>query len=189
MIFQHTWEKVLSGEKTQTRRIVKPKPEWMRIGEQYVYDELDSGFQYVNENDEVVETPKIVTVYYTHGGWLNGDVAVEPDFYERTKWEVGKEYAVQPGRGKAAVGRIQITNIRHEDVRYISDADVRAEGFSSDYSFLLTWTKMHDKAAWRMNQTDMSDGDLVNGVYEPHSANWISYLRGHGTAATRSRYW
>lgn len=188
MIFQHTWQQVVSGAKTQTRRIVKPKPEGrMRIGEQYIYDELDSGFQYVDENDEVVETPKVVTVYYTHGGWLNGDVAVEPDFYERTKWEVGKRYAVMPARGVRGlrkVADIEITRIRREDIREISAEDVTAEGFRAEYpsgayfGFIETWASMHDPAfkfwyeprivdyMWYTSQRQMNQGQSEVGGWE-----------------------
>lgn len=68
----------------------------------------------------------------------------------RKVYEVGKSYAVQPGRGKKAIGRIKITNIRSQDVRDISDEDIAAEGFRSDhhytaqYRFLHTWVLMHD---------------------------------------------
>ena len=150
MLFIHTWEKVLSGEKTQTRRIVKPAPAgFVRIGETSVYDQLDAGFIAVDENDEVIAVPRILTVHYQHGGWLNGDVCVEPDAQEQVKYEVGRKYAVQPGRGQKAVARIQITDIRREDVRDISDADVKAEGFADKKEFLLVWASMHDKAFFK----------------------------------------
>jgi len=44
------------------------------------------------------------------------------------KWVVGRTYAVQPGRGKKAVGRIRVTKIRRERLGDISDADCYAEG-------------------------------------------------------------
>jgi len=39
-----------------------------------------------------------------------------------------KTYAVQPGRGKKAVGRIRITNIRRERLQDITPEDCRKEG-------------------------------------------------------------
>lgn len=113
MIFQHTIDKVLSGEKTQTRRIVKP-------GE----DNVRRYSVYSNQ-------PAIETV-------VNGD---------RVVYQIGKDYAVQPGRGKPAVARIRVTGLRREDVRTISDDDVKAEGFSSREEFLYAWVSMHDANA------------------------------------------
>lgn len=50
----------------------------------------------------------------------------------RVKWEVGKTYAVQPGRGKPAVTRIRITAIRQERLQDISPDDVWLEGVRCD---------------------------------------------------------
>ena len=104
MIFQHTLEQVLSGQKTQTRRIIKPGDVAVRSGQ-----------------DEI-------TAVKTNG---------------RTKWAVGKTYSVQPGRGKPAVARIQITRIRRETVSQISEADAIADGFTSRQAFLNTWRHIH----------------------------------------------
>lgn len=46
----------------------------------------------------------------------------------RLLWQVGKTYAVQPGRGKASIGRILLKSIRKERVNEISEADAMAEG-------------------------------------------------------------
>jgi hypothetical protein len=61
----------------------------------------------------------------------------------RLKWKVGETYAVQPGRGKASVGRIRITGIRLEPVTAISETDASAEGFASRDDFLATWREIH----------------------------------------------
>ncbi len=86
MIFQHTWEQVLAGTKTQTRRLAKG--------------------------------------------------ALPP-------WRVGRSYAVQPGRGKHAVGRILVTAVRREALGRLSARDVRAEGYASRAEFETTWAEMH----------------------------------------------
>jgi len=123
MIFQHTHEMVLTGRKTQTRRI-KKKGEHFEDGRVFTFDICS--FKAVDGAGQV--------------GLFNGHK-------ERTRWEVGKTYAVQPARGQPAIGRIRITGIREQDVREISDADVRAEGFASKANFLETWTQMHDRLA------------------------------------------
>lgn len=108
MIFQHTINKVLRKEKTQTRRPVMIYHD---------FNVLDS----------------LVWDTVTH----------------RTIYQIGKTYAAQPGRGKPAVARIRITGIKREDVRGISDEDVRAEGFDSYAEFIITWCQMHDKSYYR----------------------------------------
>lgn len=66
---------------------------------------------------------------------------------KRTVYQVGKSYAVQPGRGKKAVARIVLTGIRREPVGAISPADARAEGFTSREAFLTTWRSIHGAKA------------------------------------------
>jgi hypothetical protein len=115
MIFQFTWQKVLNGSKTQTRRIVKPNHE---------YDQWDH--KVVSLTIDLLPLPAHMVGRKT------------------TVYQVGKTYAVQPGRGKAAVGRIEITGIKREDVRDISNEDVRAEGYKHVRDFLHVWCGMHD---------------------------------------------
>lgn len=119
MIFQHTIDKVLSGEKTMTRRIVK-------AGQRYQSD------------------------YATKHGYAPAVV----DGKGRLVWLRGYDYAVSAGRGKKGVARIRITGIRREDVRHISEADVKAEGFRDRYHFMQTWASMWDKKF----QLDYYDG-------------------------------
>lgn len=118
MIFQHTWQQVLSGEKTATRRIVKPGD---YIGRQYT-PHIDTSIPYAY----------LPTVFAESG---------------YPKWSPGKTYAVQTGRTAKGIARIRITGLRAEDVRNISRADVAAEGFQNRYDFFVTWLGMHDKGA------------------------------------------
>jgi hypothetical protein len=62
---------------------------------------------------------------------------------KRVIYQVGKSYAVQPGRGKKSVARIIITAIRRENVETISEADALAEGFASREAFIETWRTIH----------------------------------------------
>lgn len=109
MIFQHTWEKVLSGEKTQTRRLAK--------SDEMLFSEF------------FATTPKRDSVGRTHVRDLCG-IQI-PTFDE--KWSVGHTYAVQPARNQKSVGRIRITAIRREDVQSITYEDARAEGAPPDH--------------------------------------------------------
>lgn len=65
----------------------------------------------------------------------------------RVMYKVGKSYSVQPNRGKKAVARILITDIRKEQVGSISDADAVDEGFQSRDEFLNTWHSIHGQNA------------------------------------------
>lgn len=98
MIFQHTWQKVLDGTKTQTRRYLKPYTHYL---------------------------------LYT----LEDDVTITAVLQNnREQWRVGNTYAVQPGRGQKAVGRIRITGIRQERLQAITDSDAVAEGVSERWA-------------------------------------------------------
>lgn len=120
MQFNHTWQKVLSGEKTQTRRISLPHADGT--------GEFDC--EMIGYPDGVMSVQRLKK----HGDrW-------------RTIYQIGKTYAVQPGRTAKGIARIRITGIRCEDVREINREDVEAEGFASRYAFWSVWTKMHDPA-------------------------------------------
>jgi hypothetical protein len=99
MIFkQH--QQVLDGPKVQTRRLVK-------------------------EGDYVWRYP-----FRSPGrdGVLERKIEMVIAANRRLRWQVGKTYAVQPGRGKHSLGRIRITEIRRERLQDISVEDVEAEG-------------------------------------------------------------
>lgn len=144
MIFQHTIDKVLSGEKTQTRRRVKPN----HVCWADSYDE--------NGATEITDVR----------------VVIDESRPGRKIYEVGKTYAVQPARGKPAVARIRITDIRREDVRNISDEDALAEGFGDRESFLELWVEMHDPSALLSYQALYRDGAISAQPAERYDA-WV----------------
>lgn len=136
MQFAHTWQQILNGQKTQTRRLI-----------------IDSQWLTGPSPD----------------GWAIVMQTADNSRMEREVWQVGKTYAVQPGRGKAAVGRIRITAIQPERLQDITEADARAEGClptpsnqaiggmlpykSARYWFADLWNEVHPKAPdnWESN--------------------------------------
>lgn len=119
MLFMHIFEKVLSGEKTQTRRLVKSEHTAAKIAMGTTLEFMPVGY-----------------------GW--GDIVAVRQ-RGRDIYAIQKDYAVQPARTAKAIARIRITDIRQEDVRNISDEDVIAEGFTDKFEFMRVWVSIHDK--------------------------------------------
>lgn len=65
--------------------------------------------------DQLVTTAGTITAVCRHG---------------RRHWQVGRTYAVQPGRGAPQVGRIRLTAIRQQRLQDISPSGALAEGIS-----------------------------------------------------------
>ncbi|KKN69176.1 hypothetical protein LCGC14_0443520 [marine sediment metagenome] len=59
------------------------------------------------------------------------------------RYLVGRDYAVQPGRGKKAVARIRVLAVRKEAVGAITAADARAEGFDTPQDFRDYWNELY----------------------------------------------
>lgn len=110
MIFQHTLDQLLKGEKKQTRRPVKD-----------------------GDRPRLDERGKVIAVE-------NVNAAGRPF----VRYRVGAAYAVQPGRGKRAVGRIELVEIRYcEHAGQISEHDARAEGYGTADAFRKTYSAIH----------------------------------------------
>lgn len=61
----------------------------------------------------------------------------------RLKWQVGKTYAAQPGRGKKGIGRTPpIEAIRRERLVEITPEDALAEGVLVDFSEWGRWYRL-----------------------------------------------
>jgi len=119
MIFQHTLSQLLASRKTQTRRLVKDG-EVALYNPSGIIDRTDVSMAVIGGETYVVGPPDVVaqapiTAVRTGSG--------------RLKWAVGRTYAVQPGRGQAAVARIRLTGIRLERVQDITEEDAWKEGF------------------------------------------------------------
>jgi hypothetical protein len=88
-----------------------------------------------------------------------------PWWRERCSLEVGRDYAVCPGRGKHAIGRVRVRSVRRErlgdmlgsdlavDQPPIATLEARREGFLDAVAFKLAWLK-------------------INGGYDPDAEVW-----------------
>lgn len=98
-------EKVMAGTKTQTRRIIK-------VGERlFIYGRFTS---------QEMATVLVDKAYQK-------STSTRMSWESHIKWQVGRTYAVCPGRGKPAIGRVKLTAIRKEKLQDISLYDCAAE--------------------------------------------------------------
>lgn len=152
MIFQATWEKMLSGEKYMTRRIVKP-------GEMALYDvsaiqERDDVRLFFNAHHQpMVAYPVELESQITISCVLTAN--------EHRKWCVGRSYSIQPGRGQKALGCRTLAAIRQEHLQDITEDDAIAEGcspavamdgerlYSARAEYQLLWINLHDRRGER----------------------------------------
>jgi hypothetical protein len=74
---------------------------------------------------------------------------------------VGQDYAVCPGRGKDAIGRAVVTDVRLEPLGEIGDGEARREGFVSQREFDDAWV-------------------AINGRWDPTAQVWRVGLRALG---------
>lgn len=95
---------------------------------------------------------------------LVSDNPRSPWWKERCALNVGQDYAVCPGRGKAAIGRVEILSVRQERLGdALGDADHRTtntiealrEGFLGVPAFKRTWARINgtwdpDARVWRV---------------------------------------
>ena len=140
MIFRQ-WEDVLAGRKSQTRRLVKED------------DHADNSHGRNVPDD--VWGDQIDTVYDKNG---------------RVRWQVGKTYAVQPGRGKKAVGRIRITEIRRERLQDITPQDCLAEGIELiPNEWGTPWYKSVE-GEWKTARGAFAD--LWNSIHKKPATRW-----------------
>lgn len=64
----------------------------------------------------------------------------------RLLWELGKTYAIQPGRAKKAIARFRLLAIRLQRLQAITYQDAREEGFHQAdpiQAFAKLWDQIH----------------------------------------------
>jgi hypothetical protein len=78
-----------------------------------------------------------------------------PWYRERCALRVGETYAIQPGRGKPAIGRAVITAVTRERLGVIDEAEARREGFAGVLEFEAAFAGLNhgydpDDEVWRI---------------------------------------
>jgi hypothetical protein len=61
------------------------------------------------------------------------------------RYAPGQSYALQPGRGKKAVGRIFVTHRDREMLGTIDDAEAQLEGFEDRQEFRRYWESLYGR--------------------------------------------
>jgi hypothetical protein len=124
MIFQRTYQWVLDRSpntgkpKTQTRRLAKDG------------DIIITPSNHPLDHTARLSSPKSIFAVERNG---------------RLLYEVGRTYAIQPGRGKHTLGRIRLRAIVREVAQEISEGDARAEGFASPAEFREVWIELYGR--------------------------------------------
>ena len=71
-----------------------------------------------------------------------------------SRCQVGKVYAVQPGRGKRHVGHIEIESVQKQSLSLVTyPGEAHREGFRSRGDFVNYWEKLHGSIQYREQVT------------------------------------
>lgn len=106
-------------------------------------------------------------------------------------------YALQPGRGKKAVGRIRMVEIRRERLGDINEEGATREGFENRAAFLAYWKELYGRVdesqeVWAMRfklpppprtEPEEGEGDVVDFDAEKHKRR-----RGHAFLLQGNQY-
>lgn len=104
----------------------------------------------------VTETCRIVKP--GQGAWYYFDGRIRSIYTPShlISYQVGKTYAIQPGRGQKAIGLTPpIESIRRQDVREMTREDAIARGFHCANDYIVVWARMHDPELGLYQDTDM----------------------------------
>lgn len=94
--------------------------------------------------------------------------ARSPWYVDRCGMKVNHTYAVCPGRGKNAIGRIRVTDVSLVPLDPISDEEARAEGFEDAQGFWDAFNAINkgkpvdpSEWVWRIEFTTVPAEDLA----------------------------
>lgn len=86
---------------------------------------------------------------------LVSDNPASPWWKERCGLVPGRTYAVCPGRGKRAIGRVLVTDATLMQLGVLTDEEARAEGFADSIAFRKAWCEINGEhvpsaVVWRI---------------------------------------
>ncbi len=61
------------------------------------------------------------------------------------RYKPGVDYAIQPGRGKSAVGRINVVDVERQQLGDLTYREALAEGFRTTADFARYWLALYDR--------------------------------------------
>lgn len=93
---------------------------------------------------------KIVTGKKTATRRALSDNPRSPWWRERSSYEVGQVFAVQPGRGVPAIAKARILQLRIEPLSALKPSDARREGFPTREAFVDAWRSIN--GSWDPDQ-------------------------------------
>jgi hypothetical protein len=132
MLFTHTWEKILSGEKTQTRRIRKPEHD-ISAAETCIFAYRPYRILWEVGHKYAVQPGR-------------GKPTIKYAFTDANTLAYWHPSDPLPSVQEWIPARIRITNIRQECVGDISEADAVAEGFTGRDEFLRVFKQINPKS-------------------------------------------
>lgn len=162
MIFQATWQLVMDGKKTQTRRLVRPL-------------EFCSGNLGARKEVHAIWI-QAKSPIHRPGVFVRAPLVIL-ERMNRLKWAVArgyfadKTYAIQPGRGKSSIGRIKLMAIRQERLQDISAYDAEREGIEVSHYYCDEGTALDPTPIHRCDPVGKFI-ELWNSIHTRQGEHW-----------------
>jgi hypothetical protein len=98
---------------------------------------------------------KVVAGHKTVTRRLASDNPRSPWWRGGCRYTAGKEFTVNPGRGKVNIGRARVVSARLEDLADLDDGEAFREGFATKVEFVDAWAAINgsydsEARVWRV---------------------------------------
>lgn len=95
----------------------------------------------------------------------------------RARWRTGQILAVQPGRGKPQIAKIQILDLWRENLIDISLSDARAEGFETRDEFWRKWLELIGATTLGLNWRESDAKSQLVKLPSDFTSTWAISFR------------